>query len=567
MHTYVHELQLGINRYLIDNTSVINHVGEYNIFEIKDSLHNRQKAPVFITECLYNVSYTGTIFNIMYQESSWCSENRTVMIETPGVIHLKSHGARTTAEYNPFIRLYTDKGIVTLHVLAVGDWEISIDFNRHNDTHTIKSGLLSDGLSMKLKPGERITLPEILIHEFPSDDENACNEEFQKYLNHRFLSKKAVNLPTVYNSWFYDFDKFSADDLKKQALAAKELGARVFVVDAGWYGPENDDWSKAAGDWREKKAGGFLGKMKAFAQYVRSIGMDFGLWIEPEKVCAGTPVIEQHPKWFIKSDEGVFYPDLMRPAAFNYLYRTICKIIERYDVKWLKFDFNFPLKNDPHKSNFFRHMSRFYEMVELIREAYPETVLEGCQSGAMRADLESTRHFDTQFLSDTVRPRDIVEIFSNSLCRFSPSMLSKWIVVRRVNGIPRYGTPLNQAGGHLIVPKGPTWDNFESCDTATLCHLIYLGQTGFSGDLTGLDEKTIEMIKKHLGIYEKYFKGYATTAICLKTNEPGWSIFRIQSEVAEITVAFRKPGSVRKCNGIKMPGTDYACSRLRKKSL
>ncbi|MBN2883784.1 MAG: alpha-galactosidase [Clostridia bacterium] len=566
MKLNVLDLKLGTNARLLNVPSVVNHDGKFNIIEVKTFISNHQKKSLPIKNCLRGFEFTGTILSVMYQESSWCNENRPIFMGKPESIHLKSKGARTSADYNPFIRLYTDKRIITLHVLAVGDWEINFEFNEHTGKHTVFAGLLSRELALELFPGEKIKLPDILIHEFPSDDEAECNREFQKYLNHRFLSGSRVPVPIVYNSWFFDFDKFFVRDLKKQVVAAKELGATVFVVDAGWYGPSNDDWSKATGDWREKKNGAFFGKMKHFAEYVRSIGLDFGLWIEAEKFCEGTPIIARKPGWFINAGEGIYYMDLMKPAAFRYLHDLISSLIKKYNVKWLKIDSNFPLADDPYKSNHYRYMQKFYELIDMLQADFPETVFEACQSGAMRADLEAMKHFDIQFLSDNVRPSDIIEIFKNSLCRTSPSLLYKWIVLRQIQNIPRYSVPLKEAGGALIVPKGATWNSFESCDIATICHLIYLGCPGFSGDISGLTDINKKMIAGHIDIYTKYFKDIPSTAVSLETDQPGWTIFEFDNEKAMLTVAFRKPGSLPGCRDMIMPEADNACSRLVIKS-
>ncbi len=362
----------------------------------------------------------------------------------------------------------------------------------------------------------------------------------------------------IYNSWFYDFDRFLVDDLERQAAAAKELGVEIFVIDAGWYGPSHDDWSKAAGDWREKTDGAFFGDMKGFSEYVKSLGMGFGLWIEPEKVCSGIPVLEEHPDWFIKAGQGIYYPDLARIKPGKYIEDVINSLIKTYSVAWLKLDFNFPLANDPYKSNHHLYMKGYYKMIDNLRSSHPGVIFEACQSGAMRADLESIRHFDTQFLSDTVYPRDIVRIFKNALYRTSPSLLFKWVVLRQIRGVPRYGIPLSESPGSIIVPIGPTWNEFTGCDMMTLCCLFYLGSTGLSGDLDSLDENNRKILKKHILNYKKYIQGTKTTILPVDTDEPGWTIFRVENEKASFKVSFREPGSSPFCMDVKMPDSIFA---------
>jgi hypothetical protein len=135
-------------------------------------------------------------------------------------------------------------------------------------------------------------------------------------------------------------------------------------------------------------------------------------------------------------------------------------------------------------------------------------------------------------------------------------------VLRQIQNIPRYGVPIDESGGALIVPKGATWNSFESCDIATICNLIYLGGLGFGGDITGLTEKNKTMIVSHMDIYRNYLKDTPSTAVSLEADQPGWTIFEIENEKAVLTVAFRKPGSSTRCLDFVMPESDYACSRL-----
>ena len=184
------ELTSGKEKEPVTASTSISNYHCSNVFKREDKISNPQNKAVYIEKCLSCFEYTGSIQNILYHESSWCHENRPLYKEFAETFHMESKGARTTADYNPFIRLFTDYGIITLHVLAVGDWEITVNAPDNNGRYIITAGLLSRGLSIKLSPGESIELPKIIVHEFPSHDENECNKEFQKYLNEEFISEK-----------------------------------------------------------------------------------------------------------------------------------------------------------------------------------------------------------------------------------------------------------------------------------------------------------------------------------------------------------------------------------------
>ena len=108
----------------------------------------------------------------------------------------------------------------------------------------------------------------------------------------------------------------------------------LFVVDAGWYGPEADDWWSQAGDWRERQSAAFGGHMQAFADEVALAGLGFGLWMEPERFGAGVPIRQEHPEWFLPFEATFALIDLTRPDACEYLKRESAGWSRR--TNWMK---------------------------------------------------------------------------------------------------------------------------------------------------------------------------------------------------------------------------------------
>ena len=531
---------------------------EYSMLKRTDSYTNTSDSQALINRILSKFIYQGTIKSIIYQTSEWCNENHT--IETNGFeeLHIASSGTRTTQYFNPFIIIDSGTMQYSLHILPVGDWEINIIRNLDSDdTYEITLGLKGEGLSMTVQPGETIALPVILVHSTGNNDiwGNSC--VFQKFLNDIIYDLPGKEIPLPYNSWFYDFDKFYVNDLRKQAAAAKALGMETFIVDAGWYGPSNDDWSLAAGDWREKEKGAFRGNMKGFSEYVNSIGLDFGLWIEAEKVCEGVPVLKERPELFLKASKGIYYPDLSKDEAVGYLYKTISHLIEKYNVKWFKLDFNFPLGVDPHKSSYFRYMRGYQSLMVKLHTAFPMVIFEACESGAMRADLEVNRFFDIQFLSDSARPVTMLEIFKNSLLWFTPAKLFKWIVLREIDkAIPEYGIPLESAPARIIVPQGPTWNHFESCDISVLGCLSLLFHTGFSGDIAGLTDYNRKALAKYIKLYKELRPALMDSVVYRHPVPIGWLVFDVRKDKEEnptIVIAFKLESEKSECS-INIPG-------------
>ena len=468
-----------------------------NITKYISTVTNSNDIDKYYNNLLNSFLLNDEIIEVIYQKSSWCNENQTEKVNNFDNFKIQSIGNRTTENFNPFVIIRTKLMDYHIHVLPIGDFEITIN-KKNNSEYEILVGLKSEGLNICVKKKDQIKLPDIVIYITENKNLNESIVDFHKYLNSNIELKK---IPVIYNSWFYDFDKFYVNDLKEQALLAKELGVEVFAVDAGWYGPSNDDWFQATGDWDEKLNGAFYGKMEDFSAYIINKGMKFGLWLEPERICKGTPIFNEHPEYFIHAKEHNYYIDLTKEVAREYYYNTISKIISKYNVTWLKLDFNFSLTKDPYNSNFYYYSYYLYQMLDKLRKNYPDIILECCDSGAMKFDILNNSKYDVHFLSDNVNAYDALTMYKNLLYRMTPSSLFKWTVFREVDGIPEYTKPLKNAKKKLVMPKGAIWEYFESIDPSFLFTFMVSSHIGLSGDMR-LSNQTKVLLKKYIDIYK-----------------------------------------------------------------
>lgn len=79
------------------------------------------------------------------------------------------------------------------------------------------------------------------------------------------------------------------------AKDAKELGIEMLVMDDGWFGKRDSDYS-GLGDWfvNEKK---LKGGLKNLVEEVNKAGMKFGIWFEPEMISEDSDLYRAHPDW------------------------------------------------------------------------------------------------------------------------------------------------------------------------------------------------------------------------------------------------------------------------------
>jgi alpha-galactosidase len=392
--------------------SKLTYYSELGIWKRKDYIKNSSENEVSINRALANYLFLPSEYEVFYQTSRWCNENDGKWQPLQPLL-LESEGGRTTQGATPFIALRNKQARrgIAFHVVPKGNWEMSIQTpspgvgSPTEPVVQLQIGHRTNKLNYMLATNEVWELPEILIQSIPSGVLHEASPNLHRYflLNDHKRHEKVS--PVVYNPWFDNYAMLdNTDRLRKHLKAAKEIGCEVFEIDAGWYGGEEGDWWWQAGDWRERTSGAFRGKMKEFVAEVQEAGLQFGLWMEPERIGENVPIRLENPDWFAWGSGGFYYPKLHLKEVYQYVYSEISRLIETYELSWLKFDFNFELGEDELGTNFYRYYEAWYMLLEELRQKYPSTFLEGCASGGGRTDIQTIQAFDGHFLSDNVNP-------------------------------------------------------------------------------------------------------------------------------------------------------------------
>ncbi len=507
------------------------------IWSRRDRLVNQGENQLQIRKALARFPFSGSGMEVYIQRSHWAHENQGEWLQpTTGATTLQCQAGRTNQGASPylFLRSQMTETNLALHLLPRGNWGIHLQRSEsgtgaEEDQVIIDLGPSDEGLKLKLGPGVAFDLPEILIEPVPSRQPEMGAPILHRYSLSRCYQATSERkggvksfAPLVYNTWFDSFDSLQVPRLRDQLKAAQEIGCEVFVVDAGWYGNGEGPWDRQVGDWTEKRRQAFQGRMKEFAEEVRSAGLGFGLWMEPERVAGGAPILNVHPEWFLPCPYRYFSPDLSQQPARDYLEAEISRLIETYQLAWIKIDFNLEMgQAEDGQAGYYQE---WYQMLDRIRGRYPRTFFEGCASGGMRLELQTLRHFDGHFLSDTVHPIEMLRITQGALLRVPPGRLTRWAVLRPAPG-----------PGQVLTPGGANWDHPFSVSVDFACRAALPGMFGYSGDLTGLPIESRQRLRQHNEFY-KNWREFLTRSIChLVTpveginNRDGWAAFQFQS--------------------------------------
>jgi alpha-galactosidase len=259
-----------------------------------------------------------------------------------------------------------------------------------------------------LGPGERHMTPEALVA-LSLAGYNGIRRPFHAELRaRRALAAPARGPRKVhFNSWeaaYFDFDEQRLLDL---AESAASLGAERFILDDGWFRGRRDDRT-SLGDWTVDPTR-FPAGLWPLIERVTALGMDFGLWIEPEMVSPDSDLYRLHPDWCLH-EEGRGRPtqraqlvlDLTRPEVVDHLFGAINLLLSAYPIAALKWDHNrdlFPAVSRGRPSARAQTLG-FYELLRRVRAAHPQVEIEGCASGGARIDFAIAEHVARVWPSD-----------------------------------------------------------------------------------------------------------------------------------------------------------------------
>ena len=472
---------------------------EFGLISCRNFLTNTAKTAQTIRRALPRWVFSPGDYEVFWQMSRWCVENQLQHQTLRGNdVFLHGRAARSTVGSTPFCILKDAENrlAAAFHVLPHGNWTIQV----HSDiisnefpSPIVEAGLADTDLFLELKPGQTLELPEILIQEVPEGDLLAVGAPLHKYMVRKRLGTDIHEPPVIYNSWLYRFADFTREQLLRQAQAAKEIGCEVFIVDAGWFGPDNG-WSKV-GDWREKEGEPFYGNMAAFADEIRALGMKFGFWMEPERWADDIPIREEHPEWFPKHTSRI---DLTQPAAAEHFHDVLADNIRKFGAEYIKIDFNASVGYDESGTELYDYCTILDRQLKRLRKEFPQLTIENCGSGGLRGDLATAKIYDHAFISDNANPYETLRIRQGTFMRFLPGRTLNWIVMRPA---PERRTRISECD-QVLACAAATWDEAALFDLNYVMISGLLGIPGFSGELADFDPE----IRNKIAAFVRYYK-------------------------------------------------------------
>ena len=282
---------------------------------------------------------------------------------------------------------------------------------------------------------------------------NSVSTQFQKFLSGQLKLKPARKKPRPihFNCWEAVYFKHSPERLKELAQKAADLGAERFVLDDGWFGKRKSD-KTSLGDWNvyyEKYPNG----LSPLIDHIKDLGLEFGIWFEPEMVSIESELYSNHPDWVLGSPDqslgrNQLVLDMSKPEVIEYLFNSINEILLKYDIDYIKWDHNRVLPivdaNQTHG---------LYDLLARLNRSYPDLEIESCSSGGGRMDFGILNFTQRVWLSDSNDAVERMRIQNNSAMFFPPSVIGCHVGPRKCHTTRREIDILTRAWvaaqGHL----------------------------------------------------------------------------------------------------------------------
>lgn len=443
-----------------------------------DALHPTLPLPVHATELL---TFDGR----------WTREFHPVRRDwASGVVLSENRAGRTSHEHPPLLFAGTP---------GFGEWQgevwgVHLAWSGNHSMHAeampdgrryVQAGELLHPGEMCLEPGDTYLAPTVLgVY---GEGLTPATWGFHRFARGLPAAPRRER-PVLLNTWEAVYFQHDTERLKALATVAAELGIERFVLDDGWFGSRRDDTS-GLGDWWVSGEV-YPDGLAPLIEHVRGLGMEFGIWVEPEMVNPDSDLFRAHPEWALTTDgyepvlaRNQLVLDLGQEGAFRHVLDRLDALLRDHDVQYVKWDMN---RNHVQGSGFddkagtHRQTLAFYRLLDELRSRHPDVEIESCASGGGRIDLEVLRRTERVWTSDC---NDALE---RQTIQWGASML----------------LPPEVMGAHVGPTRSHTTGRMHSLAFRTLTAMF--GHLGVEWNVAELSERERALLAEAIALHRRF---------------------------------------------------------------
>ncbi|MGA2810127.1 MAG: alpha-galactosidase [Candidatus Acidiferrum sp.] len=421
------------------------------------SIENREKQSVIVEQAAAaQWTLPPARYTLSYLTGRWAGE--WTLNQEPihgGERVIESRRGTTGHQANPWFAISRDAsqtasgpvaaseehGEVWFGALAwSGSWRFTIE-ETQRDAVRLTGGFNPFDFGYRLNPGEHLDTPTFYAgysdHGLGGASRALHRFEIARILPHAPDPKPR---PVIYNSW--EATEFAVDEAGQEVLAEKAaaIGVDRFVMDDGWFGQRKDDHA-GLGDWYVNKEK-FPNGLKPLIDKVHALGMDFGLWVEPEMLNPDSDLYRRHPEWVLNfpgrprsESRNQLVLNLARPDVRDYVEGFLDKLLTENDISFLKWDYNrnwsepgwdqVPVEEQ--KRVYVQFIRNLYSILADLRKKHPKIEIESCSGGGGRVDLGILQYTDEVWPSDNTDPFDRLSMQDGFTYAYTPQIMMAWV--------------------------------------------------------------------------------------------------------------------------------------------
>jgi len=489
-----------------------------------------------------SIDFDNDNYDMLQLSGGWCREKHIVKRAlVPGVQLIETRRGASSHQQNPFIALLSKDAnevsgeVYGINLVYSGNFVASAEVDQFSSTR-VSMGINPFDFTWLLEPNESFQTPEVVM----VYSENGIGEMSRIY--HKLYRTRICRgiyrdklRPILVNNWEATYFNFDAKKIESIALAGKELGIELFVLDDGWFGKRNSD-NCSLGDWvvdKNKLPNG----LKDLVDRINKRGMMFGLWFEPEMVSPDSDLYRKHPDWCIhvpnrESSQGRFQRsqlvlDFSRTEVCDEVIKMVSDVLKSAAISYVKWDMNRNLTEigsaalpaNRQKETAHRYILGLYRVMEEITKAFPKVLFESCASGGGRFDAGILYYMPQTWTSDDTDAVERLKI--------------------------QYGTsivyPAITMGAH--VSNSPNHQIGRITGLETRGNVAMGGNFGYELDITNFTEAENEIVREQVRMYKEIrhitqFGDFYRILSPFQGNETAW-IFVTQDKKEAFAAFFR----------------------------
>ena len=418
------------------------------------TIENRGKEPLTIEQAAAAAwALPPAHYTLNYLTGRWAGEwSLTQEKLDPGARVIESRRGSTGHQANPWFAIQAgshdeNHGEVWFGALAwSGSWRITVEQDQLDEVR-VTGGFNPFDFGSVLHPGQSLETP-VFYGGYAQNGLGGASRLLHRFELAHILPRTQATAsqplpkprPVIYNSW--EATEMNVTEPGQMALAEKAaaLGVDRFVMDDGWFGQRKTDHA-GLGDWyvnQEK----FPHGLKPLIDKVHSLGMDFGLWVEPEMVIPDSDLYRAHPDWVLnfpgrpRSEQRTqLVLNLARPDVRAYVLGFLDKLLNENDIAFLKWDYNRnwsepgwdQLPPAEQKQVYVEFTRNLYAILAELRQRHPKIEIESCSGGGGRVDLGILRYTDEVWPSDNTDPFDRLTQQDGFTYAYAPQIMMAWV--------------------------------------------------------------------------------------------------------------------------------------------